>query len=304
MSHQPVLLNEVIEYLNIKPNHRYIDATLGNGGHTKAIIEKGGLVLGVDSDEETLKQTQKRFSKEIKNSKLKIIQGNFIDLEKIANKENFTDVSGILFDLGMSSFHLEESKKGFSFLRDEPLDMRMDTSLKVTAADLVNALSQKQLYELFSQSGQEQRALAIAKAVVRARSLKPIKTTFELVHIILNVYGISSSVDNFKPEIYRYRFRIHPATKVFQALRIAVNSELDNLKRALPQAARLLKQKGRLIVISFHSLEDKIAKDFGGWAASSGSMKILTKKPIRPSENEVASNPRSRSAKMRVFEKL
>jgi len=222
------------------------------------------------------------------------VQGNFVDLEKIAKDKGFDKVDGILFDLGVSSHQLGTEERGFSFRSNAKLDMRMDPSLQVTAADLVNGLNSGELYELFTKFSQEKLARPIARAIVLARNVNPIVTGVQLAKIIEPIYK----------KHYRGKSKIHPATKVFQALRIAINDELNNLKRGLFQAIELLKPDGRLIVISFHESEDRIVKEFFKQKAKEEILEILTKKPIGPSEKEIADNPRSRSAKLRSAKKL
>lgn len=290
IKHVPVLLKETIDLLNIETGKKYIDATLGGGGHTAEILKRGGIVLGLDHDEETVKRLRKRFEKETKEGRLMVMKGNFINIANIAQENGFEKVDGILFDLGMSSDQFDAGK-GFSFMKDEPLDMRMDQDLGVTAADLVNALGQKELFKLFIKLAQVERAREIAGAIVENRKLRPIKTTRELVEIIELVPA------------YRRQKDLHPATKIFMALRIAVNNELENLEVALPQADRLLVLGGRLAVISFHEGEDRIVKQFFRNGQTIG-IKEINKKPIMASALEVKSNPRSRSAKLRVAQKL
>lgn len=286
--HIPVLLSRVIGGLAVAKGGKYIDATVGGGGHTWEILKRGGRVLGIDCDPEAIKHVKNK----IKND-LTLVRGNFVHLKEIAEKEGFTKVSGILFDLGVSSHHLETDYRGFSFNTDAPLDMRMDPDLSVSAADLINGLNEGELDELFKKYSQEYHSRAIARAIVRARTLKPIKTCNQLAEIIIRVRGRRGRFD-----------RTHPATRVFQALRIAVNDELNNLKQALPQAVDLLEKKGRLVVLSFHSLEDRIVKNFFKEKEAKGLLQILTKKPIRPNEEEIKVNPRSRSAKLRIAEKI
>jgi len=288
--HQPVLLNEAIKLLNIKKERKYIDATVGGGGHAEAVLKTGGRVLGIDWDPEAVRYAKEYLKKACPDTSWKIARGNFANLEEIANKEGFGKVSGILFDLGVSSYQLKTSERGFSFQKDASLDMRMDPRLAITAADLLKVLSKKQLNVLFTRFAQEKRARAIADAIVRARRIKPIETTKELVDLVTSVYGGKRKIR-----------AIHPATKVFLALRIVVNSELENLKVVLSQALDLLKPNGRLVVISFHESEDRIVKRF---LKNEKKIQILTKKPITPSEEEIRINPRSRSAKLRVGEKI
>lgn len=278
--HIPVLLNEVIENLTISPGQKYIDATFGGGGHSFEIAKKGGSVLGIDQDKDAISNV-KSFEK------LTPVLGNFGDIGEIAKENGFEKVKGILFDLGMSSFQIEGSGRGFSFMKDEPLDMRMgETSL--TAKEIINKWNKKELYDLFSKLGEEKFSIAISDNIVRARGIKPIETTGELVKVIEEV----------KP-----RDVIHPATRVFQALRMAVNSEIDNLKRGLDQSIELLDRGGRILVISFHSGEDRIVKLKFLEFENKGFGRVLNKKPIIASFDEVKKNPRSRSAKLRIFEK-
>lgn len=286
--HTPVLLQETLSFLNVKPGKKYIDATFGFGGHSQEILRQDGQVLGIDTDTESLDLARKNFSQE---KKLKLVQGNFRHLQKIATEHDFKKVDGILLDLGMSSWQIEDSGRGFSFLKNEPLDMRMDTSLGVTALDLIKVLNKGELYDLFSHLGEESLARDIGISLVRARGIKEIKTTQDLARLVEDVYR----------RRYRNKSQKHPATKVFQALRIAVNDELTALKEVLPQATSLLKPQGRLVIISFHSLEDRIVKEY---FKNTDDLKILTKKPITASESEISQNPRSRSAKLRAAEKI
>ncbi len=294
--HCPVMLGEVLEYLGVQPGRKYIDATVGGGGHSAAILEKGGEVLGVDADPEAVEHARKRLAakSQVPNPKFQIVRGNFREIDEIAREHGFGEVWGVLYDLGMSSFQLEHSGRGFSFKRGESLDMRMDPSLKVKAADLINALSVKELTALFRRYGEEPRARAIARGIVAARAVRPITTSRQLAELIVDITKVGGT-----------RSRIHPATRVFQALRIAVNDELNSLRQSLSRAASLLVPGGRMVVISFHSLEDRIVKDFGRTAEGKRlSVKTMFAKPIRPSEKEIQSNPRSRSARLRVFEKI
>lgn len=243
-----------------------------------AIIEKGGEVMGIDQDEESLKNLQ-----DIKGLILK--QGNFSDLKEMVD----FNPDGILMDLGMSSWQLEKSGRGITFQKTEPLDMRMDLNNSLTAEEIVNEWSEEELARIFYEYGGERFSRRIARRIVETRVKKRIKDTYELVGLIISSY----------PQ--RRIRRIHPATKVFQALRIAVNNELENLKQALPQAADILKPKGRIVIISFHSLEDRIVKNF---LRQRTDLKILTKKPVIPTKGEIRLNSRSRSAKLRAAIKL
>lgn len=289
--HKPVLLKEIIENLDVKKGKKYIDATLGDAGHTVEILKKGGKVLGIEINEVGLDRALGRVKEEGLEENFIGVCGNFKNIDEIAEENGFNEVSGIVFDLGYSSFELEGGNLGLSFQKDEPLDMRLDSSLGVTAADLVNSLSEKELTSLLFTYSQEKLSKKIAKAIVQARSLEKIQTTNDLTKII----GSVTSPD------YE-RGRINPATRTFQALRIVVNDEIVNLEKSLPRAARILLPGSKILVISFHSLEDKAAKEFGRRARL--SVTEVTERPILPSDSEVEQNPRARSAKLRVFEKI
>lgn len=290
--HRSVLLQKVIAYLHIIPGKQYIDATLGGGGHTLEILKRGAKVLGIDADEDAIAYASERFKEEgVKESQAVIVKGNFRNIDTIAEENGFTNVTGILFDLGVSSNQLDRAEKGFSFQKDGPLDMRMDKTLGVTAKDLLAVLPKRELYELFTKLGEEHHAFAIARNIDIIRRIKPIETTHELAEIIRRSYrGEMGKTD--------------PSTKVFQALRIAVNDELNSIKEALPKAVSLLGENGRLAVIAFHSLEDRIVKEYFKKLDREKQGNILTKKPIVPDDAEMEENRRSRSAKLRVFEKI
>ncbi|MFC1756071.1 16S rRNA (cytosine(1402)-N(4))-methyltransferase RsmH [Patescibacteria group bacterium] len=292
--HKPVMLNEALHYLQPLPDLRYIDCTLGDGGHTLELLRQGSEVLGIDAFPNALERAKKRIKEEGLRDKFSGVVGNFKDLQEIAEREGFSDVNGILFDLGYSSYELDEGGIGLTFQKDEPLDMRMDKDLGVTAADLLNTLPEKQLAKIIRDYGGENMANRFAKEIVKFRNLKKFQTTKELKEVI----------ESAAPSGYE-RGRINPATRTFQALRIAVNDEIENLKKALPQAARLLLPGGRMIVISFHSLEDKATKKFGRLDVQPSAFALdeVTKKPLVPTAREVDENIRSRSAKMRVYEK-
>ena len=291
--HVPVLLNEVLEFLHIEKGKKYIDATLGDGGHSIEILKLGGVVLGIDYSEISLSNAVSRIKGLNLDKNFIPVLGNFLFIDQLAKGNNFMDISGILFDLGYSSSQLDI--EGMSFLKDQPLDMRIDKSLGVSAKDLINALSESELARLFRDFGEEHLSKRFAKAVIDYRRLKKIETTTQLAELIKASAPLSYE-----------NHRIHPATRVFMALRIAVNNELENLRDALPRAAQLLMGStlpgGRMGVISFHSLEDSIVKSFG--KSVQPVMKELTKKPILPNDEEIRSNTRSRSAKLRVFEKI
>ena len=285
--HQSVLLQEAIKFLNVKPQHLYIDATIGGGGHTRQILRRGGKVLGIDRDPESIAYLNKQLRGE---KELVIVQGNFNRISEIAREYGFIEVSGILFDLGVSSHQLETAQRGFSFQKEGPLDMRMDKNSNIRAFDLVNNLEKRRLNEIFEKYAGEKLSWSIASAICSARKIKPIETTDGLAHIIKEVYRRK-----------HLRTKLHPATKAFQALRIVVNSELLNLEEALPQTVNLLEKQGRLVVISFHSLEDSIVKRFFKYEKR---LKVLTKTPIGPGSGEILHNPRSRSARLRAAVKI
>jgi len=286
-THIPVLLEETIEALAVQPGGRYIDCTLGAGGHAIAILDRsspGGQLLGIDADPEAIAAARARLEAHSRSTLL--VNDNFASLKAIAIKYDFYPVHGILFDLGLSSPQLESSGRGFSFQHDEPLDMRLNPTQEVTAADIVNTSPEAKLAQLIRTLGEERHSHRIARYIVQKR---PIKTTLELVRAIEQAVGSR-------------RGRIHPATRTFQALRIAVNHELENLNSALEQAASLLGFGGRLVVISYHSLEDRIVKRFMHEEAGKAHLRLVYKKVITPSLAEVHFNPRSRSAKLRAAE--
>jgi 16S rRNA (cytosine1402-N4)-methyltransferase len=290
--HVSVLKKESIAALRIKSGRWYLDGTFGRGGHTRAILEAGGKVVAFDVDEQAIQYGQKEFAAEIEAGKLRLVQSNFANLSRELYGMGFDQPGfvGALFDLGMSSNQLEESGRGFSFQKDEPLDMRMSQDLGVTAADLVNALPEKHLKNLIWENSQETFARPIAKAIAERRLEQPFRTTKDLAGLITNI------------KRGRGHTHLHPATKVFQALRIAVNMELDNLTVMLDQVLNWLTPGSRLVLISFHEGEDRIVKHrFQVWE-DLGRGVMVGKKPVEPGEEELAGNPRSRSAKLRVFE--
>jgi 16S rRNA (cytosine1402-N4)-methyltransferase len=303
-SHVPVLLNEVIDGLQVAPGGWYVDATVGGGGHAAEILAASspdGKVLGLDRDPAALEVASDRLS--VYGSRFELVHSSFARLEEVARARDFAPVDGILFDVGLSSLQLADDERGFSFMTNGPLDMRFDrTSGGPTAADLVNNLSTEALADVLYEYGEETQSRRIARAMVEAR---PIHTTQDLVEVIEGAVG-------------RRRGRLHPATLTFQALRIAVNEELETLKAALPQAVQLLEAGGRLAVIAFHSLEDRIVKRFMRRESKDcvcprelpictcdheASLNVITRKPIRPTEEEVEINPRSRSARLRIAER-
>ncbi len=294
--HVPVMAEEVCEWMNLRPDGVYVDCTVGAGGTTRRILEKSGknaVILALDRDREAVTLSRKNL--EAYQSSVKFFHGNFSHMTEIIEKSGFKQVDGIVFDLGVSSWQIDRPDRGFSFSQDGPLDMRMDVTQPLTAEVLVNQSSEKELADLIFRYGEERFSRRIARGVVHARAVNPIQTTGALVKVI------EASV----PGIYR-RGRLHPATRTFQALRIAVNQELDILEEALRSAVGCLKVGGRLCVISFHSLEDRIVKHTFRAMAEKGKamVRVLTKKPLLPGQEEVRHNPRARSAKMRVVERL
>ena len=291
--HIPVLLEEVLEYLSPQENQNFIDCTLNGGGHTKEILKRNGpkgKVLGIEVDPEIYKKIKGE-----KVERLVAVNDSYSNLEKIVEREKFKNVNGILFDIGMSSFHVDSSERGFTFLKDEPLVMsyNIEKGNMVSAQEIVNSYSEKDLADVIYEYGEERYSRRIAKNIVEKRKIKPIRTTSELVEII----------GNSVPSYYK-RQKIHFATRTFQALRIEANRELDNFIDALPQALEILPAGGRLVVITFHSLEDRIAKNFFREEQKNGKIKIMTKKPVIAADKEKEINPRSRSAKLRAVVKL
>ncbi|MBU2632104.1 16S rRNA (cytosine(1402)-N(4))-methyltransferase RsmH [Patescibacteria group bacterium] len=297
--HKSVLLKETIDFLNIQKGKKYIDATLGGAGHSLAILKRGGRVLAIEWDSDALSFAKKRIEEEGYTAGKEIIlaKGNFKDIKEIARLNDFLEVEGIIFDLGVSSYQLDRKDRGFSFLRDGPLDMRMSKDLSVKAADLLNVLSRKELYEIFYRFGEEHRARTVSDSIVRARRIKIFETTNDLVEVIKNAYGIRAKELSNK-------IKASISKRVFQGLRIAVNSELDNLKEAIPSSLEVVRHGGRIAIISFHSLEDRIVKQVFKEFSEKNKGKALTKRPIIPNIEEMESNRRGRSSKLRVFEKL
>lgn len=307
VEHWPVLLQEALDGLRLCANATVIDGTLGGGGHTAKIlaaIAPRGVVLGLDADPEAIARVRVRFPEEVSQGRLIPVQAPFEQMEEIANRLALPPVRAILLDLGVSSYQLDYGERGFSFQREGPLDMRFDPEQGISAADIINTWDEKDLADLIYRYGEEHYSRRIARAIVRQR---PIQTTSALAATIETALG------------GRKGSRTHPATRTFQALRIVVNRELEQLEHVLPQCLRLLEAQGRLAVISFHSMEDRIIKrwmqqessDFvqvpshpqGGYARRP-TLKTINRKPIEASESEVHANPRSRSAKLRIAEKL
>ncbi len=295
--HVPVLLREVLEYLDCQPNRIYVDGTVGSGGHAGAILTRSfptGQLIGIDWDREAIRRARERLSPFGRRVKLR--EGNYKDLNGVLADFSLDTVDGILLDLGISREQLEDEGRGFSFLRDGPLDMRMNREGRITARDLLEGLSSGEIIHILRTYGEERWASRIAKAVVRRRQTTPLRTTGELVDVI-------------RKSIPTRQRRIHPATRTFQALRMAVNQELQNLQTFLERCKDLLNPGGRLVIISFHSLEDRAVKHhFRKWAkggeGNPPSFSILTPKPVVPSGAEILKNPKARSAKLRAVEKI
>lgn len=290
--HIPVLLNEVIKYLDPKENENYIDATLGEGGHTLVLLQKtspAGKVLGIDLDPETLEIAHRKLH--AFGERLVLVNDNFRNLEEIIEDKKFKEISGIIFDLGMSSRDIDEAGRGFSFMKNEPLLMNFGSDTMLTAEHIINNWPEDELEKIIKLYGEEKFSRQIARAIISRRIVKPIKTTFDLVDVI----------EKSTPNFYHHG-RIHPATRTFQALRIAVNDELNSIQRGLEASLKILSSGAKIAVISFHSLEDRIAKNF--FRDNKNTLKILTKKPVVPVQVEVLNNPRARSGKLRVAQKI
>jgi len=306
--HQPVLLKEVLEGLQVQANRNYIDGTLGGGGHAEAILEQSGpkgFLLALDRDESAIKASSQRLNRF--RQRINLIRDSYKNIDKYARQGNNLQYHGALLDLGLSSYQISsEDNRGFSFQKQAELDMRFGLDSDLTAGEILNNWPQEELVRIFKEYGEEPRAKLIASNIVRQRQTESFKFTSQLVNVIQ---------ESFK----NYHGKIHPATRVFQALRIAVNSELETLTEALPKLLEALSPGGRLAIISYHSLEDRLVKNFFQERSQNcicpkelpickcnhkAELKIITKKPIIPTEEEVSDNPRSRSAKLRLAEKL
>jgi len=290
--HEPVLPRETIRYLEPETGKKILDCTVGGGGHARLIIERllpDGILIGIDADEQMVGEAARHLSEFRGN--VKLCRGNFGDLRMLLSKVGVQQVDGALFDLGVSSQQLAWEGRGFSFLRNDVLDMRFDRSGGRTAADIINSASEQELARIIRRYGEEPAAGRIARAIVRRRERGRIETTGQLVDAVLDAAG-------------RRKRHLHPATLTFMALRLAVNEELEQLERGLAAAAEVLGPGGRLVVISFHSLEDRIVKRFLADRSAGGDFRILTRKVVTPTEEERRRNVRSRSAKLRAAEKL
>ncbi|MFH1472988.1 MAG: 16S rRNA (cytosine(1402)-N(4))-methyltransferase RsmH [bacterium] len=299
-AHVPVLLQESVDNLQLESGETFLDGTIGGGGHSSLVAKTFGekvKIIGLDRDQRAIERSGERLEKLTKNFCL--VNESFRNLDKVLEGLGISSVDAILLDLGLSSDQLEETGKGFSFQRDEPLDMRMSEE-GITAADILNTFSEDVLELILRGFGEERYSRRIAHEIVERRTSKPFKTTFDLIEVVMSA----------TPASY-HRGRIHPATRTFQAIRIAVNEELNALEEGLEKAFEFLRPGGRIAVISFHSLEDRIVKNFFKNLALEEKIRLVTNpskglragKPITPSEEEVSRNPRSRSAKLRVIEK-
>ena len=307
-THIPVMRNAAIHMLGCRSEGLYVDGTLGGGGYTEAILEAsapGGRVLAIDWDEAAVERARRRF--EAHGARLRLERANFAEIGRVLGDACWPRVDGVVLDLGVSSFQLDDPDRGFSFRADGPLDMRMDLTLPQTAADLVNRLPERELARMITDLGEERWARRIAHAIVTQRKSIPFQSTYQLAELVQMV--VPRTADSR---------RIHPATRTFQALRLAVNRELDSLKRFLGEIIGWLAPGGRLVIVAFHSLEDRMVKEqFKMWAkpcrcprgvptcdCEGPVARLLTKRALRPSEHEVASNPRARSARLRGIERL
>src|SRR6266853_211523 len=286
-THTPVLLEEVLRYLNPQPNGRYIDATFGAGGHTRALQESSvpdGRLLAIDQDQSAIEQGQ--LDLQSFGSRLEFAKANFREIASIAAAHGFTEPDGILADIGVSSMMLDDPQRGFSFMREGPLDMRMDLDQPLTAAEVINTYSEKEIANILFNLGEERRSRQIASSIVRSR---PMTRTTDLTRAVERALG------------GRHYGRIHPATRTFQALRIFVNDELKSLETFLDSSMKVLRPGGRLVLVSFHSLEDRIIKNKFRAPVVPGI--ALTKKVVTAADDEVNRNPRARSARLRAWEK-
>jgi len=282
------MLKEVIDALNVKKGGVYVDATVGSGGHAEGILkaEEGCVLIGLDKDERAIEVARQRLS----GYTVHLIRENFSNIKDVVRSLGYEGVDGILLDLGVSTLQLKEEGRGFSFLKDEPLDMRMDRRQPLTASDIVNGYSEEELALIIYRYGEERLSRRIARAIVRARKRGRIQSCKRLAEIIQRAVG--------------HRGRIHPATRTFQALRIEVNRELDELSAVIDEGSDLLRSGGRFCVLSYHSLEDRIVKNAFKRLAQEGQFRLITKKPLRPGTEERRLNPSSRSARLRITERL
>jgi len=294
--HVPVMLQEVLDFLKLAPGQVIVDATLGTGGHSLEILKRitpGGRLVGIDRDENSLAICRQRLAAFKDNTEF--VHANFADLDQVLGKLGIKEVDGIVFDLGISSYQLQDAQRGFSFQEEGPLDMRLDKSSYISAYDLVNNLNENEISQLLWNFGQERWHNRIAHLLVQERRNEPISTTKQLANLVMRAIP------------HRYRrsyYRIHPATRTFQAVRIAVNRELEILESTVKKAVDLLRKQARICVISFHSLEDRAIKHTFRALKAEGLIEIVTSKPLTPNPGEIEANPSSRSSKFRVAERI
>jgi 16S rRNA (cytosine1402-N4)-methyltransferase len=296
--HEPVMLSEILTAFSAAEGKKYIDATLGGGGHTRELLKTGACVLGIDQDNDAIAHVQKSLTT---GTNFFIAKGNFSRIEEFAKQYGFTDADGILFDLGMSTHQITGSERGFSYMRAEPLDMRMDETADVTAADIINRFDREKLYEVFARYAEEIHSRSIATAIVRARTLKRIERTDELTEVIS---GELKKIYKGMPDDVFEKKKVQTIARIFQALRIIVNDEMIHLQKALQDSLTLLRPGGRIAVISYHSLEDRPVKLFFKQKQRERKIILLTKHLVEASDEEVRKNRKSRSAKLRIAEKL
>lgn len=307
--HRPVMVREVVHYLGCRPGGIYVDGTVGGGGHGAAILEAtgpDGVLIGIDRDEAAISEAREALSGF--GARVVLMRGNFDEIDRVVQEAGYSAVDGLLLDLGVSSHQLDEAARGFSFSRSGPLDMRMDRRGGLSAREVVNTMDAEELADIIRRFGEERFAMRIARAIVREREKEPIETTKRLADIVEAAMPRRSHGE-----------RIHPATRTFQGLRIYVNRELNALEKGLSRGREILEKKGRMVVISYHSLEDRIVKRaFRAWASPCecppglprcvcGKVplaRLITRKVVRPTETEVAGNPRARSARLRAVEIL
>ncbi|MEI6831484.1 MAG: 16S rRNA (cytosine(1402)-N(4))-methyltransferase RsmH [Candidatus Omnitrophota bacterium] len=294
--HIPAMSREVIDYLKLKPGQVIVDATIGTGGHSLEILKSispGGKLIGIDRDEDSLNVCRQRLSDF--NSSLELVHANFVDLDQVLAKLGVDKIDGIIFDLGISTFQLKNAQRGFSFQEEGPLDMRLDKDSYISAYDLMNNLNESEISGILWNFGQERWHNRIARLLIQERAIQPIATTRQLADLVVRAIP------------YRYRkshYRIHPATRTFQAVRIAVNRELEIIESAIKKAVAILKEQARICVISFHSLEDRAVKITFRQLKAEGLINIITPKPLTPLLSEIEANPSSRSSKFRVAERI
>ena len=294
--HIPAMLHEVIDYLLLKPGQVIVDATIGTGGHSFEILKSispGGKLIGIDRDEDSLNVCRGRLSDF--NSSLELVHANFVDLDEALAKLGVDKIDGIIFDLGISTFQLKNAQRGFSFQEEGPLDMRLDKDSYISAYDLMNNLNESEISGILWNFGQERWHNRIARLLIQERAIQPIATTRQLADLVVRAIP------------HRYRkshYRIHPATRTFQAVRIAVNRELEIIESAIKKAVTILKEQARICVISFHSLEDRAVKQTFRQLKAEGLINIITPKPLTPLFSEIEANPSSRSSKFRVAERI